>query len=151
MSKRRAYVIEDWFHVVEETLSDEVVTRAEKLDKIYLPKRKRELPSRPAVDFASVNPCVYDHYNSAIWDTLNEQDGTVWIHLNDAGESGVWINEDYDTLGPVVVLVEDSEDSVICHVYNKGVEVGEVKLPIENSFAGPYDIACKAWAHLEEG
>jgi len=99
-------------------------------------------------DFALVNPCVSDEYNSAAWDTLNEQDGTVWEYLNDAGESGVWINEDYDPLGPVIVLVEHpSGDAYTCHTYDKGAYVGEVKLPItEDWFTGPYDTACKAWA-----
>ena len=117
-----------------------------------MPARQSYNRRGPETDFASVNPCVSDEYNSEVWEGLNEQDGTIWEHLNDAGESGVWINEDYNPLGPVVVLVEHpSGDAYTCYAYNNGADIGEVKLPItEDSFAGPYDTARRAWRHLNQ-
>ena len=106
------------------------------------------------VDVALVEPCVLDEHNSEVWDTLNEQE-VVWEYLMDAGAWGVWINGDYDPLGPVIVLVDNDEGLVACHAYNKGAYVGEVTLPSTEvwpsrsiSLGGPYDAACKVWAHL---
>jgi hypothetical protein len=111
--------------------------------RTFWPSYRRE-PETVSIEFALVDPSTDDY----LWETLEDQDGLVWEYLDQA--STVWINSDYDTLGPIIVLVEsDDETTYTARAYDKGAAVGEVKLPItEDWFAGPYDTACKAWAQL---